>query len=312
MAMEELQISKFVVNLTQGKQCPPDTLVVQCRVPVSRCLPWPTRYKTSAQCRLPEGAWDDVEHYSCSPAEPMRVLLPEGCRKVKVKLRLGAGTLATFRPSKRDTLCTTVRPNLGRIHYRLGLKQRDEQDATPAGQSVGDDATLGGQSVGEDATPAGQSVEGDATLGGQSVGEDATPAGQSVEGDATLGGQSVEGVVSEAAPAAASATKMTAGQKRRARRRRATALKASSESEAATKLEQSCVVTEKEAAINSEARPPCAETNPPATNSDEPPPSDGTHNGTKARRKRRARPKAKKSEARLTATTEVADAQRHN
>ena len=288
--MEELQISKFVVNLTQGKQCPPDTLVVQCRVPVSRCLPWPTRYKTSAQCRLPEGAWDDVEHYSCSPAEPMRVLLPEGCRKVKVKLRLGAGTLATFRPSKRDTLCTTVRPNLGRIHYRLGLKQRDEQDATPAGQSVGDDATLGGQSVGEDATPAGQSVE----------------------GDATLGGQSVEGVVSEAAPAAASATKMTAGQKRRARRRRATALKASSESEAATKLEQSCVVTEKEAAINSEARPPCAETNPPATNSDEPPPSDGTHNGTKARRKRRARPKAKKSEARLTATTEVADAQRHN
>ena len=66
----------------------------------------PTHYKTLAHCSLPAGAWDDMRRYSCSLAEPLRVLLPDGCRHVKVKLQKGSHTVATFKAPREETFCT--------------------------------------------------------------------------------------------------------------------------------------------------------------------------------------------------------------
>ena len=120
--MEELQVSKFLLWLKKRNQRLPDHLVVQCRVPVYPYLAWPTRYKTQGQCSVPVGMWDDKERYSCSLAEPLRVMLPEGCRRVKVKLRKGSHTVATFKaPTEtfctEETLCPSTRATIAVLFY---------------------------------------------------------------------------------------------------------------------------------------------------------------------------------------------------
>ncbi|MPC82091.1 hypothetical protein E2C01_076736 [Portunus trituberculatus] len=130
--MEELQISKFLLWLKECNQRLPDRLVVSCRVPAYPCLGWPSRYKTCGQCSLPVGAWDDMGHYSCSLAEPLRVLLPGECRRVKVKLCKGLHTVATFSPQTEETFCTSTRSGIGVLHYRVVPAEDNDAGECPA------------------------------------------------------------------------------------------------------------------------------------------------------------------------------------
>ena len=115
--MQEIRISKFVLLLKDRNPC---RVVVKSRVPVWSCLPWPTRYKTYSSVSLPAGTWD-MDHYSCSFPEPIRVPLPEECSRVKVKLMDASRTIATFKASMAETCCHTKNTSHAMLYYQVGL-----------------------------------------------------------------------------------------------------------------------------------------------------------------------------------------------
>lgn len=159
--MKELHVSKFLLWLKKRNQRLPDRLVVQCRATTWPCLMWPTRYMTRGQCSLPVGVWDDMGRYSCSLTEPLRVLLPEECHHVKVKLCKGLHTVATFNVPTEET-CTSTRTNIGVLLYRLAPAAGDnasqcDDDTLACAKS--DDDTLASAKTGEDDTVASEKCD---------------------------------------------------------------------------------------------------------------------------------------------------------